>query len=67
MQRGQWRSLDEMEKFSPIEIRVKELVDDFFTGRITRAELKGGLSRAKVGLRPKKQRRLPKSRGKTFS
>jgi hypothetical protein len=56
-----------MEKLSSIELRVKKLVDAFFAGRITCAEFKGGLSRAKVRLRPKKQRRLPKPGGRIYS
>jgi hypothetical protein len=56
-----------MEKLSPIDVRVKALVDAFVAGKITRAEFKSELSMAKARLRPKKQRILPKARERTFS
>jgi hypothetical protein len=55
-----------MEKLSPIEIRVKTLVDAFFADDITPEEFKRELVREKVRLRPK-QRRLPKARGRKYS
>ncbi len=56
-----------MEKLSPIEIRVKTLVDAFFADRITRAEFSRQLSEEKVTLRAKKQRILPMARGRKYS
>jgi hypothetical protein len=56
-----------MEKVSPIEMRVKALVDAFLADKISRAEFKSELSMAKARLRLKKQRILPKAKGRTFS
>jgi hypothetical protein len=56
-----------VEKTSPTEKWVKALVDAFLADKITRAEFKSELSMAKARLRPKKQRILPKARGRTFS
>jgi hypothetical protein len=56
-----------MERLSPIEIRVKKLVDAFFAGKITRAQFSWELSKQKARLRPKKQRILPKAGGRALS
>jgi hypothetical protein len=56
-----------MEKLSPIEIRVKTLVDAFWADKISRAEFRRELAKEKAQLRPRKQRMLPKTGGKTFS
>jgi hypothetical protein len=56
-----------MEKLSPVEIRVKKLVHAFLADKITRAEFRRELSKQKAQLRPKKQIRLPKAGGRTFS
>ncbi len=56
-----------MQKLSPIEIRVKQLVAAFLADEITRVEFKRKLWKEKTHLRPKKQRRLPKAGGRTFS
>ena len=56
-----------MKELSPIERRVKTLVDAFFADKITGAEFKRELANEKAKLRPKKQRRLPKAGGRTYS
>jgi hypothetical protein len=56
-----------MEKLSPIEIRVKKLVDAFLANKITHAEFSRELSKEKARVRSKRQRILPKDRGKTSS
>jgi hypothetical protein len=55
-----------MERLSPIEIRVRTMVDEFFADRITAGEFKKELTKAKIRFR-RKQRTLPKARGKTYS
>jgi hypothetical protein len=55
-----------MERLSPLEIRVRTMVEDFFASRITADEFKKEFTKAKGKLR-RKQRTLPKARGKTFS
>jgi hypothetical protein len=55
-----------MERLSPIEIRVRTMVENFFANRITANEFKKELTKAKVRLR-RKQRTLPKARGKIYS
>jgi hypothetical protein len=49
-----------MEKLSPIEIRVKTLVDAFFADKITRTEFKRELDTAKV--RPRRDRKAERIR-----
>jgi hypothetical protein len=49
-----------MEKLSPIEIRVKTLVDAFFDNKITPDEFKRELAREKV--RPRRDRKAERKR-----
>jgi hypothetical protein len=44
-----------MDKLSPIEIRVKTLVEAFFADKITHAEFSRELSKEKAKLRPKQR------------
>lgn len=53
-----------MQQISPIEIRVKDLVDAFLADEITRDEFERELSKEKAKL-GRKQRTLPKDRGRT--
>jgi hypothetical protein len=55
-----------MERLSPVELRVKSLVEEFFANKITGEEFKRELTRAEDKLRPK-QTTLPKARGRTYS
>jgi hypothetical protein len=45
-----------MKRLSPIEIRVKSLVDAFFADVITRDEFKGELVKEKIGPRSRQKR-----------
>jgi hypothetical protein len=56
-----------MRKLSPLEIQVKKLVDVLFADEITYAAFSRELSKEKVRLRRKKQRRLPMAQGRTSS
>ena len=56
-----------MEKLSPVEVRVKILVDAFLSDEISRAKFRRELLKEKVQLRQKKQRMLPKTEQRTFS
>jgi hypothetical protein len=55
-----------MKVLSPIEIRVRTMVEDFLANRITVNEFKKEFTKAKGRFR-RKQRTLPKARGKAFS
>jgi hypothetical protein len=55
-----------MKVLSPIEIRVRTMVEDFLANRITVNEFKKELTKAK-GWFTREQRTLPKARGKTLS
>jgi hypothetical protein len=50
-----------------MEVRVKLLVVKFFANKITGDELREELAKAEARLRSKKQRILPKARGRTYS
>ena len=52
---------------SAMELRVKTLVEKFFANKITCEEFKQELAGAEARLRPKKQRILPKARGRKYS
>jgi len=56
-----------MERLSPMELRVKTLVEKFFADKITGEEFKQELAREEERLKPKRQRMLPKARGRTYS
>jgi hypothetical protein len=56
-----------MEKLSPVEVRVKILVDAFLADKISRAKFRRELLKEKAQLRPRKQRTLPKTGGRIFS
>jgi hypothetical protein len=56
-----------MERLSPMEVRVKLLVEMFFANKITGDKFKEELAKAEARFRSKKQRILPKARGRTYS
>jgi hypothetical protein len=56
-----------MRILSSTESRVKTLVDQFFGDKITVEQFKRELARTIFRRRPKKQRRLPKAGGRTYS
>jgi len=56
-----------VEYLSPLEIKVKKLVEEFFANKISGEEFKQELTREQHGLRQKKQRILPKAKGRTYS
>jgi hypothetical protein len=55
-----------MEGLTPIEIRVRTRVDDFFANRIKANKFKKELTKSEIRF-IRKQRTLPRARGKTFS